>query len=202
MPLNKSSAPKMQDGTLANKITIARICLIPLFAFAFREYAESERNGDPKEFFRWLATAGFILAALTDGLDGFVARHFNQTSRLGSILDPIADKGLMFTVMLMFALFRWPNGLPIWFPIVVIGRDLILGSGFLLLSRLIDRVEVRPTAIGKLATLFQIVAILWVLLGIRVGPPMYAIIPATILTVVSGVQYFFDGIRQWTARRA
>jgi cardiolipin synthase (CMP-forming) len=192
----------MQDGTLANKITIARICLIPLFAIAFREYAESERNGDPREFFRWLATAGFVLAALTDGLDGFVARHFNQTSRLGSILDPLADKGLMFTAMLMFALFRWPNGFPIWFPVVVIGRDLILGSGFLLLSRLIDRVDVRPTMIGKLATLFQIAATLWVLLGIRFGSPMYAIIPATMLTVVSGVQYFFNGLRQWITRRA
>lgn len=192
----------MQDGTLANKITIARICLIPLFAVAFREYAESERNGDPKEFFRWLTTAGFILAALTDGLDGFVARHFNQISRLGSILDPIADKGLMFTAMLMFALFRWPNSFPLWFPIVVIGRDLVLGAGFLILSRLIHRVEVRPTAIGKLATLFQIVAVLCVLLGIRVGFPMYAVIPATILTVVSGVQYFFDGFHQWIARRA
>ena len=190
------------DRTLANKITIARICLIPIFAFAFGEYAESERHGDPKEFFRWLATAGFILAALTDGLDGFVARHFNQRSRLGSILDPIADKGLMFTAMLMFVLYRWPNSFPNWFPIVIIGRDLILGIGFLILSKLISQVDVRPTWVGKLATLFQILAILWVLLGIRPGFVVYAIIPATVLTLVSGAQYLVDGVRQWNARRA
>ena len=89
-------------------------------------------------------------------LDGYIARRFNQRSRLGAILDPIADKGLVLTAIVVLALSNRSEDFPIWFPIAVIGRDTILVVGFLALSKAIGRVEIRPSKIGKTATLLQI----------------------------------------------
>src|SRR5260370_25849506 len=65
-----------------------------------------------------------------DGVDGFIARRFNQRSRLGAFLDPIADKGLVITAIVVLALSNRSKGFPIWFPIAVIGRDAVLVIGF------------------------------------------------------------------------
>ena len=106
--------------TLPNKITIARICLIPVFALVAWAYGASFGNGRPDERLRVAATGIFILAAATDGLDGFIARRFNQTTRLGSILDPIADKCLVATAVLAIALSQWPHAFPVWFAVAVL----------------------------------------------------------------------------------
>ena len=102
----------------------------------------------------------FILAAAMDGLDGFLARRFNQRSRLGAVLDPIADKGLVMTAIVLLTLSNRSKGFPIWFPIAVIGRDVVLVIGFLALSKAIGRVEIRPAKIGKMTTLLQVASIL------------------------------------------
>src|SRR6201981_2401670 len=139
--------------TLANKITIVRICLIPAFAFYTWQYGASVVNGRPAETIRLIATLLFVLAAAMDGLDGFIARRFNQRSRLGAILDPVADKGLVMTALVVLPLSNRSEDFPIWFPIAVIGRDAILATGFLALSKTIGRVEIRPSKIGQTATL-------------------------------------------------
>ncbi|HZC34081.1 MAG TPA: CDP-alcohol phosphatidyltransferase family protein, partial [Chthoniobacterales bacterium] len=150
--------------TLANKITAARICLIPVFLWSAWSYGTSVHGSAPSEGFRVFAAVIFSLAALTDGIDGFVARRWNQRSRLGSVLDPIADKGLIFGALIVLSNRDWDPSLPWFFPCIVIGRDALLGIGFLILNKLIGRVDVRPSWIGKLATALQIVCILWVLL--------------------------------------
>ena len=182
--------------TLANKITIVRLCLIPIFGIFAWRYGASVVRGRPAERVRVIAAFVFILAAAMDGLDGFIARRFNQRSRLGAILDPIADKGLVITAIVVLALSNRSEDFPIWFPIAVIGRDAILVTGFLALSKAIGRVEIRPSKIGKTATLLQIAAILWLLLGI--GHTGYILLAAlaTSLTVASGLGYLADGIRQ------
>ncbi len=81
--------------TLANKITIARLCLIPIFGIFAWKYGTSVARGRPAECVRVIAAFVFIIIAAMDVLDGFIARRFNQRSRLGAILDPIADKGLV-----------------------------------------------------------------------------------------------------------
>jgi CDP-diacylglycerol--glycerol-3-phosphate 3-phosphatidyltransferase len=188
--------------TLANKITIARICLIPIFgSFAWR-YCASAMRGRQAESERVSAAVAFMLAAALDGLDGFIARRFNQRSRLGAILDPIADKGLVTTAIVVLAHHHRSGEFPIWFPIAVIGRDAILLTGFLGLSKAIGRVEIRPSKIGKAATLLQIASILWLLLGLRRIGHIDLPALATLFTVASGLGYVVDGIHQaWEAVR-
>jgi CDP-diacylglycerol--glycerol-3-phosphate 3-phosphatidyltransferase len=184
--------------TAANKITLARICLIPVFVWSVWAYGGSFAEEQPIESYRFGAIVLFVVAACMDGLDGFVARHFHQQSRLGSILDPIADKALVSAALVVLATSRWPSSFPFWFPCIVIGRDLFLGAGFLILTRLIERVEVRPSIAGKLATLFQLISITWVLFRV----PRFLltmVIVATSLTVISGAGYALDGIRQLRA---
>jgi cardiolipin synthase (CMP-forming) len=182
--------------TLANKITIVRLCLIPIFGIFAWGYGASVVRGHPAERARVISVFLFMLAAATDGLDGFIARRFNQRSRLGAILDPVADKGLVMTAVVVLALSNRSEGFPIWFPIAVIGRDAILVAGFLVLSKAIGRVEIRPSKIGKAATLLQITAILWLLLGFRRTGQIYLTTLATLFTVASGLGYVADGIRQ------
>jgi cardiolipin synthase (CMP-forming) len=181
---------------LANKITILRVCLIPVFGtFAWQSGARVAR-GRPDARLRVIAALVFILAAAMDVLDGYVARRFNQRSRLGAILDPVADKGLVMTAIVVLAVHNRSKGFPLWFPISVVSRDAILVIGFLALSKAIGRVEIRPSKIGKMATLLQIGSILWPLIGLRrVGQFRLATV-ATLFTIASGLEYFADGIRQ------
>jgi CDP-diacylglycerol--glycerol-3-phosphate 3-phosphatidyltransferase len=181
--------------TLANKITVARICLIPIFVWSAWNYGSSVARSAPAEGFRTLAIVTFCLAAITDGLDGFVARRWNQRSRLGSILDPIADKALMFGALIALSSSGWCPSLPWFFPCIVIGRDLLLGIGFLLLTKSSSQVEVRPSWIGKTATVFQMGCILWVLLRVPAGLTSLVAL-ASLFTFVSGIGYLLGGIRR------
>jgi cardiolipin synthase len=181
---------------LANKITIGRICLIPVFGIFAWQYGARVVRGRPAESARVMAALVFILAAAMDGLDGFLARRFNQRSRLGAVLDPIADKGLVMTAIVVLAFSNRSKGFPIWFPIAVIGRDTVLLIGFLALSKAIGRVEIRPSKIGKIATFLQVASVLWLLLGIRRIDQFYVTMLATLFTVASGLGYVADGIRQ------
>lgn len=182
--------------TLANKITITRLCLIPVFGIFAWKYGVSVARGRPAEAVRLIAATVFVVTAAMDGLDGFIARRLNQRSRLGAILDPIADKGLVMTAIVVLALSDRSEDFPAWFPIAVIGRDAVLVIGFLALSKAIGQVEIRPSKIGKTATLLQIAAILWLLLGIRHTGHILLAALATALTVASGLGYLADGIRQ------
>src|SRR5499427_10961456 len=107
--------------TTANKITVVRIVMIPAFVTMAIYYGASIQRGQPLEWQRFAAIAIFILAALSDGVDGYVARRYNQRSTLGIILDPIADKGLLLSGIITLSLTNWSNvepyygRFPIWF---------------------------------------------------------------------------------------
>src|SRR5437899_10992207 len=98
-------------------------------------YGESVRRGEPLEWQRFTAIIIFILAAVSDGLDGYVARHYNQRSTLGVILDPIADKGLLLSSIITLRLTSWseiePDSLRSsdWVPVLVMWRDAFLLVG-------------------------------------------------------------------------
>jgi CDP-diacylglycerol--glycerol-3-phosphate 3-phosphatidyltransferase len=185
--------------TLANKITISRICLIPVFALAMLAYMSTVEFGNPDPRLRWLAAAVFFIASATDGIDGYIARRYNQRSRLGAILDPIADKGLVITALVLLS--TKSSAFPAWFPLFVIARDLILMIGFVFLSARFHRLEVRPNLIGKLATILQIVSILIFLTGFPWIDLLIPVTLATALTVASGVSYAIEGINQATRHR-
>ena len=178
--------------TLANQITLARILLIPVFVVFAVYYATGVREGMPEEWLRWCAVGVFVIAAASDAIDGWVARHFNQRSALGVVLDPIADKGLLLTAIITLGLYPWPVSLPLWFPVIVIARDVVILVGCALLKFFTDDVEVRPSMLGKIATALQMASVAWVLLQI---PQQHWIVwAAGLFTVLSGLGYIWRGM--------
>ena len=191
--------------TTANKITVIRILMIPVFVTLAIYYGESIQEGNPQDWMRFSAIAVFLLAALSDGLDGYVARRYNQRSSLGVILDPIADKGLLLSGIITLSISNWSQvdphygKFPAWFPVLVITRDVVIVSGSLLLHVLNGTVQVRPSWTGKVATVLQMAAIAWVMLQMRIPPLIYIVYAAGFFTLVSGVIYFRNGLRQLSA---
>ncbi|SFU55614.1 CDP-diacylglycerol--glycerol-3-phosphate 3-phosphatidyltransferase [Methylobacterium sp. 174MFSha1.1] len=143
--------PPSVPRSLPNLITAARLALVPVVVWAIAREA-------------WgAAFLVFALAGVSDGIDGFLARRYALTSRLGAILDPLADKALMLAVLVSLTL---AGLVPAWFPAVLIARDglMVTGAG---LARLAGRpLETPPLRVGKLNTACQIAFLAW-LLGSR-----------------------------------
>ena len=137
------------------------------------------------------------MASLSDALDGYIARRFNQRSRLGVILDPAADKGLMLSAIITLTFSPWPGGLPLWFTTLVISRDVVLIGGAILLNQVVEHVRIRPHWTGKAATFFQMVTLAWVMLPL---PGLMLKQSATVIagafTLISAILYITDGIGQ------
>jgi cardiolipin synthase (CMP-forming) len=188
--------------TTANKITVARILMIPAFVTMAIYYGESIERGEPLEWQRFAAIVIFLIASVSDGLDGYVARHYKQRSRLGVILDPIADKGLLLSGIITLSISNWSKidpdygRFPIWFPVLVITRDAVILVGAIVLYLLNGKVDVKPNWTGKIATVLQMIAIGWVMLQLRFIPLLLVVACAGLFTAVSGVVYVVDGIRQ------
>lgn len=147
--------------TWANRITIGRFLLIPVFVGLLIYYNESVSEKAPEEAWRYAALIVFAIAAISDGIDGYLARHCNQRTALGAVLDPIADKLLLLASLVTLSIVHI-NGkppFPLWFPIIIIGRDAILLVGFLVLEFLDHDVEVKPHWSGKLSTFCTFIAI-------------------------------------------
>src|SRR2546421_5089072 len=199
---SKFSGPLM---TTANKITVVRILMIPVFVTLAIYYGESIQEGSPQDWMRFMAITVFLLAALSDGLDGYVARRYNQRSSLGVILDPIADKGLLLSGIITLSISNWSDvdpdygRFPAWFPVLVISRDAILFVGAGVLYLLVGKVQIKPHWTGKIATVLQMIAIGWVMLQLRLFSLLYVVIAAGFFTLVSGVIYVADGVRQLQA---
>src|SRR5438445_8615499 len=120
--------------TTANKITVVRILMIPAFVTMAIYYGESIHRGAPHEWMRFTAIAIFLMAAVSDGLDGYIARRYNQRSTLGVILDPIADKGLLLSGVITPSITNWSDDpdygrFPAWFPVLIITRDAVILVG-------------------------------------------------------------------------
>ena len=177
--------------TTANKITIGRILMIPFFVLMALYYGRSVAHGHPHEWMRIAAIAIFVIAAASDGVDGYIARHWNQRSRLGSVLDPIADKGLLLTAIVTLSFSNWHQAFPLWFPVLVIARDVVILAGCGVLYFLNEGLDVKPTWTGKAATAAQMVAIAWMMLQL----PHYlaSVYLAGILTFLSGADYLIQG---------
>jgi cardiolipin synthase len=177
--------------TLPNVLTIFRMALTPVFV-SLLFYQK----------FVW-ALAAFVVAGITDGLDGLLARRFKQQSPLGRILDPIADKMMLvtsFVVLSMRGVFPTPlpNHLPVpfWVTITVISRDIFILVGAVAINMVSGFRAFRPSFLGKVSTVVQIVAVATVILAAqtRVGtgyylPTVYTSVFA--LTLLSGIHYIF-----------
>src|SRR5216117_150544 len=192
--------------TTANKITIVRILMILAFVTMAIYYGQSVQRGAPLEWERITAIAIFLIASLSDGLDGYVARHYNQRSSLGVVLDPIADKGLLLSGIITLSISNWSQSdpdygkFPVWFPVLVITRDAVILVGAGILHYFIgNKMRIKPSWTGKVATVCQMCAIAWVMLQLRFLPLWFVVIVAGIFTLISGVIYVIEGIRQLQA---
>src|SRR5436853_4115285 len=145
--------------TTANKILVVRILMIPAFVTMAIYYGESIKRAEPLEWMRFTAIAIFLIAAVSDGLDGYVARRYKQRSSLGVILDPLADKGLLLSGIITLSISNWSEvdpdygRFPAWFPVLVISRDAVSLVGAMILYYFIgNKMRVKPSWIGKVAT--------------------------------------------------
>lgn len=175
--------------TLPNVLTMARIALVPVFALVFL------LDGGTSVGARLAATALFVLAAVTDKVDGWLARRWGQITDLGKLLDPIADKLLIGTAL---CLLSWVGELPWWITAVVLVREL----GITVLRFFLLRYVVLPASRGgKLKTALQSVAIGLFLLPLAhlpaaVGWVAWAVmVAAVVVTVVTGLDYVRVAVR-------
>jgi len=139
----------------------------------------------------------FVVAGISDGIDGFIARQFNQHSRLGTYLDPLADKALLVSIYVTFAI---TGELPVWLAILVVSRDLLIVGGVVLAWMLDRPIAMRPRAISKINTVAQIVLASVVLadqafvLNMAFVTSMLVILVG-LLTVASAGFYVVDWVR-------
>ena len=184
--------------TVASNISLGRLLMVPVFAVLAIYYAHSIREGMPSELLRYSALVVFVLAAASDAVDGFIAKHFNQCSEFGAFIDPIADKTLLLTGIITLSLIDWGSTgwrIPLWFTALVIVRDCVIlgGIGILWLYKI--EVKIKPHWSGKVCTFTQMFALGWVMLRIMPFSPLYACALAGLFTVWSGVAYFTQGLR-------
>ena len=176
--------------SLANKISLFRILLAPCL-IASLVYYDPTRSELP-----YLSFGLFLLGIVSDALDGFVARSKSQQSQLGTLLDPIADKLLILSVLISLSTIRalpdWMR-IPAWFNLIIISRDVILIIGTLVIFGITGKLVVRPSMIGKLAIVAQMVVIPVVLLKLPIK--LEALVVAAALTVASGIGYVRMGVQ-------
>ena len=185
--------------THASRITLARIALVPVFAVYVARYGLSVSAGTPIESLRWTSLILFVVASASDGLDGWVARRFNQRSKFGAFIDPLADKFLLITAIVFLSAFPWDLDdwrIPPWFAWLVITRDTLIVVGIILVKRLVRNVHYTPHWTGKVCTVTQMIAIGWVMLKVRFLPPSYPCALAAFFTLWSGYRYFHEAKRQ------
>lgn len=185
--------------TTATRITIARLLLVPVFAVLATSYGHSVERGQPDEILRWSALGVFVLASLSDGIDGWIARRFDQRSRLGAILDPLADKALVLTALITLSLVDWgPGGwsIPGWFAALVIARDALIVVGVLVLHLAEHPVEIRPHWTSKVCTVTLMIALGWVMLRVVPFSPLYPCLVAAVFVVWSGAVYLRQALAQ------
>ncbi len=162
---------------LPNKITVLRIILIPVFIVLL--YIKAR-------YIEYIAALVFIVLALTDALDGYIARKRKEVTRLGKLIDPLADK-LLISAALIFLIGK---GVPSWMAFVIIAREFSVTGLRLLLS---DKITLQASKWGKIKTVSQIVAIVAVIINFPLN--WYFMLIAVILTLVSGVDYFVNARR-------
>jgi CDP-diacylglycerol--glycerol-3-phosphate 3-phosphatidyltransferase len=179
--------------TTANKITIFRVLLVPFFIVQVLYYLERG-----VEWHRWAAILTFGLAALSDGLDGYIARRWNQRSQLGAILDPLADKLLLVSGILLLSLNNEPllPRVPLWLVSTIVGRDVLLLIGFTVIYFSCGLIKVRPIPLGKVATVLQMVCVLWGLFKWSTTWLIIWSVAAAVCTGISGVFYIREGLLQ------
>lgn len=170
---------------LPNLLTLLRLLLVPVFAFLLPQSQESDQ-------LRWWATAVFGVAALTDLIDGYLARKYRLITNVGKIADPIADKLLIGTALIALSLEGTTSW---WFTIVILVREIAIT---LLRFKVINRGVIPASRGGKAKTISQMVAILAYLVplsGFIDGVAIVAMWTSVLLTIATGIDYVVRAYR-------
>jgi cardiolipin synthase len=171
--------------TIPNLITIMRFLLVPGVVYALLTGRMD-----------W-ALAGFVIAGVSDGVDGFIARHFNQRTELGAYLDPMADKLLLVSIFIVLGIM---GNLPLWLVIAAVTRDALIVTAVLLSSVMGRPVEMKPLMVSKVNTTFQIMLAISVLaeLAFRTDFGWFSdalVYLCGVLTIASAAAYLVSWLR-------
>ncbi len=188
--------------TLPNLITLSRICLIPIFVGLF--YLQPNYlDGEPLSWINNSIIAIYIIISATDFIDGFLARRLNQETALGAFLDPVADKLMVCTALILLIDYyhTWFITIP---SIIIISREILVSALREWMSEVGKRAKVAVSWIGKSKTFVQMIAILFLL----IHQPLFIfsyneinimgrvlLFAATILTLWSGIKYLIAGLK-------
>lgn len=184
--------------TLANRITLIRVFSIPVFCVLVFLYSPE------REWLRWAAFTLYVAAAISDILDGYIARRYRQNSRLGMRLDPLADK-LIVNLGFVFiaANAHFYDVLPGWFmafPVIVLSRDVFIVVGALLITSQIGPTQFKPRTLGKATTMAHMSVIIAILLKLSIA--YYLILIALFCTIASFADYLYSGTQLAASRKA
>jgi len=176
--------------TFANRITVARILIVPFFISTVLYYTPDQ------DHLRFVALAMFMVAMITDVIDGYIARSRFEKTRAGAILDPLADKVLLISAFVCLykvsALFETVQ-FPMWLVVSVISRDVILILGITIIYGVQGNLVIEPTRWGKATTFFESLCIFGILLQVAVSSYLWHV--TLILVVISGIDYIRKGIK-------
>lgn len=176
---------------LPNRLSVLRIVLVPVFVTAIAYWTPD------RDVCRLVALSVFLTACATDGLDGWIARRTHQKTRLGSLIDPLADKILLTSAYLAFA---WmpglpePARLPVWLTVAVISRDLLLVTGAAIIFMMQNRFDARTNFLGKATTVSQMLLVIAVLSNAPAAGIQALVWAAAVSTLLSGAVYIKEGI--------
>ena len=164
---------------IPNLLTIFRLFVTSFFILAIH-YGEFK-------IALWL----FVVQAITDLLDGFLARVLGEKTSLGALLDPLADKAML--VSSFFVLYI-KDIVPFWVTFIVLMRDLVLTLGYIILCKLFGKIEVIPSILGKITTFCQIGTVVYVLWSDTRSYQDFFFYPTIALTIITGLHYVYQGI--------
>lgn len=182
-------AINMRWNQLPNTITLARLCLVPVLILVLKD-----------ENYR-LALVIFLVAGISDALDGYIAKKFNFVSQFGAVLDPVADKLLLVSAYVMLSII---GHVPFWLVLVVVSRDLFIVGGYMVVTSLMGAVSMNPSLLSKLNTFMQIILVIAILAAHAAEQNLeqsfnynHEIILTSLIyivlvtTIASGVHYFW-----------
>ena len=145
--------------TIPTRITLARLIMSPVFVVLAIKYNSTIALGNPDVIYLYLAMLVFALAVISDALDGYLARKLNQQSRIGSFLDPIADKTLLLSATITLTFIDCGNPLPIFYTTLILSRELIQISGAIAIGAILGDIKVKHHWTGKFSTFMQVILI-------------------------------------------
>lgn len=175
----------MRWNQLPNTITLARLFMVPVLILILKD-----------ENYR-LALLVFLVAGISDALDGYIAKKFNFVSHFGAVLDPVADKLLLVSAYIMLTII---GHVPFWLVLAVVSRDLFIVGGYMVVTSLMGAITMNPSMLSKLNTFMQIILVIAILADQAAGQSHYPshqllltslIYIVLVTTITSGVHYFW-----------